>query len=408
MFRFARFENKMKHQRVALGAAALLLLIWWAWYVAQPKYEEKERSIAENETLKANRAVKEWRRACVGTRPNARQYKETNTVVECFREASYLFGEKVRFDTSSGLPLLTFGEQECSGEAAESSWHVLVVCGQHARELVTSEVCLDLLYELLFAGEDGVVWHIMPVLNPEGRIKVEQNPSKNGCWRGNAGGVDLNRNFPSWVDKKRRERIRTQIERNLPETEPGQYPGSERETRAVMEVLTREGMRVDMIVNVHSGTAAVGLPYDCCAQERHPLYHQMVAAAQAAKRPMYEDPGEVDPEDRERLRSWLEKLPVGQSSHSTILYESVGSLVDYAVGVARVPVGYTVEVYGVDEPVARMIAGEEATEGDVCFAQFNPSSGEGLDRVLRVWSRYLCDLGYAWKQIARKQTIKKT
>lgn len=392
----------MKRARFIFGAAGIVLLFWWGWYVSQPKYEEREQLFSESETLRAVQAAKEWRKACIGTRKDTQQYRETDTIIECFREASYLFGDKVRFDTSSGLPLLTFGENQCSGEAAESNWHVLVVCGQHARELVTSEVCLDLLYELLFAGGDGVVWHIVPVMNPDGRRKAEQNLSKNGCWRGNENGVDLNRNFPSWVGEEKQKKIRARVERGSVETNPGPYPGSEPETMAIMELLTREDLRVDMIVNVHSGTEAVGLPYDCCAQERHPLYHQMVAAAQAAKRPMYEDPGEVDPGDYERMRRWLEKLPVGQSSHSTILYESVGSLVDYAVGVARVPVGYTVEVYGVDEPVARMLAGEGARDGDVCFAQFNPSSGEGLDRVTRVWSRYLCDLGYAWQQLSQK------
>lgn len=395
-----RKKKKMKKKTVLGGVFGLLLVFYWGWYVTQKRYETEEKLFDENESAKGLIAAQKWRKACMGTDVEHRQYKDTETIIECFREASYLFANMVRFNTKYGLPFLTFGEQECSGKADEKTWHVLVVCGQHGRELVTSEICLDLLYELMYSRGEGVVWHIIPVMNKVGRTQAE-NVQKNGCWRGNANGVDLNRNFPSWVSDEYRAKVRERIERNLQDTNPGPFPGSEIETQAIMQILTDDEIRVDMVVNVHSGTETVGIPYDCCAQDRHPLYHQMVSAAQAAKRPMYEDPGEADEEARQKIRRWLENLSVGQASHRTILYESIGSLVDYAVGVARVPVGYTIEVYGVEEPIAKLLAGDDATEGEICFAQFNPTSGESLDRVVRTWSRYLCDLGYVWEQIIK-------
>ena len=393
----------MRTRKVILWTLGVLAaLLWWMHHTSRMTYEEAEMLRESEELAHARKTLREWTEACYGAYAEGRRYRTTDTIIECFREASYLFGGRAAFSVSEGAAVLTVDDPECTGEAAEDKWHVLVVCGQHARELVTSELCLDLLYEVLFASEPGMAWHFLPVMNPAGRERVERDVAREGCWRGNAGGVDLNRNFPSWVDDEHKARVRAQWERHANETSPGAYPGSERETRAVMEVLTRDDLRVDMVLNVHSGTEAVAVPYDCCALERHPLYSQMVHAAQTAKRPLYEDPGELGREVHEKLQQWLEKLPVQQASHATILYESVGTLVDYAVGVARVPVGYTVEIFGVDEPAARVLAGPDATEGEVCFAQFNPAPGEALDRALRVWSRYLCDLAHAWKALAGK------
>uniref|UniRef100_A0A914EF47 Peptidase M14 carboxypeptidase A domain-containing protein n=1 Tax=Acrobeloides nanus TaxID=290746 RepID=A0A914EF47_9BILA len=80
--------------------------------------------------------------------------------------------------------------------------------------------------------------HLMPSMNPDGYEKAHEGDEYSG--RGNANGVDLNRNFPI-----RRDR-------------PG--PRTEVETRLIMEWI----MSIPFVLsaNIHSGTTLVNYPYD--------------------------------------------------------------------------------------------------------------------------------------------------
>ena len=86
-------------------------------------------------------------------------------------------------------------------------------------------------------------WHIVPLLNPDGLLQENSQ-------RGNANGVDLNRNFPTpdweeesehyWVEKTNRD----------PRRYPGESALSEPETQWMVEEINR--FKPDVIVTIHA------------------------------------------------------------------------------------------------------------------------------------------------------------
>ena len=106
----------------------------------------------------------------------------------------------------------------------------LLVAAQHGEEAVTALLARRLLERV---PGDATRWVVVPVANPDGLI--------NGT-RQNAAGVDLNRNFPAatWrsddsftyppgiEDERRVIANRTNL------STPGEHPGSEPETQALM------------------------------------------------------------------------------------------------------------------------------------------------------------------------------
>jgi len=74
---------------------------------------------------------------------------------------------------------------------------VLIFAGIHALEWISTEVAVDALRELIRHPPRGVRVTVIPLLNPDGRAKVEGDliEGRNTYRRGNGPEVDLNRNF---------------------------------------------------------------------------------------------------------------------------------------------------------------------------------------------------------------------
>lgn len=140
---------------------------------------------------------------------------------------------------------------------------ILLNFGEHARELVTSELALRLLSML--GGEHNLtvdnrtrlahilphtVMKIIPMENVNGRVKVEAGDL---CERKNGRGVDTNRNWK--VDWGKKEK-----DYNPNEEYPGTAPFSEPETRILHQLVKEFAPQV--WVNVHSGMEALFMPYD--------------------------------------------------------------------------------------------------------------------------------------------------
>lgn len=125
---------------------------------------------------------------------------------------------------------------------------VLVFAGIHAMEWISSEVALELALYLAEHGPPrGVQVTIVPLLNPDGRAKVERDLSvdEEHYRRGNARNVDLNRDFA--VNRDARAFWRRII--------PGYYrtsksPMSQPETRALDALAARE--RYHRAASLHS------------------------------------------------------------------------------------------------------------------------------------------------------------
>lgn len=107
------------------------------------------------------------------------------------------------------IPVVRFG----SGDV-----HILIQAGIHGRELMSGRLAMDLLFRLAKdhpGGIDGVTFHVLPMVNPDGvtvavhgaqaiadpalRAQVESILAAKGeshsRWKANARGTDLNRNY---------------------------------------------------------------------------------------------------------------------------------------------------------------------------------------------------------------------
>lgn len=135
---------------------------------------------------------------------------------------------------------------------------VLLNFGEHARELVSSELALQFLSML--AGErngtnilprlEHTVIKVIPMENVQGRVKVEAGDL---CERKNGRGVDTNRNWE--VDWGKKEK-----DYDPNEEYPGTAPFSEPETRILKQLVKEFDPHV--WINVHSGMEALFMPYD--------------------------------------------------------------------------------------------------------------------------------------------------
>ena len=108
--------------------------------------------------------------------------------------------------TTSGHPIWAFHVQEPGVEVEDSA---LVFAGIHALEWISVEVATELLVELIDHPVRGQRVTVIPMLNPDGRLKSEVDllADDNVYRRGNGPNVDLNRDFavhravePVWAD----------------------------------------------------------------------------------------------------------------------------------------------------------------------------------------------------------------
>lgn len=122
----------------------------------------------------------------------------------------------------------------------------MLTAAVHGEEALTALLACRLLERV---PGDQTRWVIVPVVNPDGML---------AGMRQNAAGVDLNRNFPaaSWrpedsfsyppgIDPARRS-----PENRLNRSSPGSSPGSEPETRALIELVER--LRPPLVVDLHT------------------------------------------------------------------------------------------------------------------------------------------------------------
>ncbi|KAJ7529826.1 hypothetical protein O6H91_15G068200 [Diphasiastrum complanatum] len=239
----------------------------------------------------------------------------------------------------------------------ERRLRVLLNFGQHARELVTSEVALRLLK--ILAGEHdlrnrditpfnqlltNMILKVVPMENVNGRKKVEKGDL---CERKNGRGVDTNRNWG--VDWGKKEKDYDPYE---------EYPGtaafSEPETQILREVAA--SFKPHLWVNVHSGMQALFMPYD----------HKNMTPDEGSRKPM------------ESLLKMINALHckgncIVGSGGGTVGYFAHGTATDYMYSFLKVPIAFTFEIYGDD--VAQ----------DDCYPMFNPTSPALLESTIMNW-----------------------
>ncbi|MBN2800984.1 MAG: hypothetical protein JXX28_17735 [Deltaproteobacteria bacterium] len=153
--------------------------------------------------------------------------------------------EVERLGTSAGdRPIWAFHLRPPSGKETDRA---LVIGGIHALEWLSTEVATETLLWAAATPPEGVALTVIPLLNPDGRAKVEADLSAavNRYRRGNQANVDLNRDFS--VNRE----ARGPWQRVIPgyyHTSPG--PLSQPESRALDALLARE--RYQRAVSLHA------------------------------------------------------------------------------------------------------------------------------------------------------------
>lgn len=89
----------------------------------------------------------------------------------------------------------------------------IITCNIHARELITAEICLDFVNEMLQKKKELLKMFSFKIVYLTNRER-DQVFTGDYCVRGNDRGVDLNRNFPTGWFKSG----------DGPEDSPGPYP----------------------------------------------------------------------------------------------------------------------------------------------------------------------------------------
>ncbi|KAF4688244.1 hypothetical protein FOZ62_014443 [Perkinsus olseni] len=292
--------------------------------------------------------------------------------------------------------VMTVVRLEAVGKHQEkSARESLLVFGEHARELISSEIALQFIRKVCevrsgraSAGEPYAeaalrAMAIVPVVNEAGRGLVMEQ--QQWCWRGNENGVDLNRNFGGpahWSSKLR------SVEEN---SGPAQF--SEPETKMLRSLIDKTSP--DFFLSVHSGMLGLFYPY-----AYSPSAHPRAAGA---------------------LESVLDKVaddgcqcPSGQASLE-IGHGAPGSSLDYAFKDGRgAKFAYAIEVYS--DPTHRGVFHEEyrerkqeraspvtylttmsssdfgAIEGEKCLEYFNPVVEHEYTEVLQTWTRNILEM----------------
>ncbi len=249
---------------------------------------------------------------------------------------------------------------------------VMIVCNQHGRELVTGEICFSMVRLLQKFVQDPVYMHalgdleianvgfwVVPVANPWARQQAQFNESML-CRRTNKRGVDLNRNYPSFLQRR---------SDGPTEEYKGTHPFSEYETVAVAKFLDDSDAHV--LINVHSGGTDILLPYDGRVNVP-PLYSEMVNFAKNAR-------------DALKLRDC--RVSMSSSLYGAHEDEVFGTLGDYAIDTGSVDLAYTLEVF-YDQSVENV----GSMDGVDCHRFFNPREGESLLRVQQRWIDFILAL----------------
>ena len=275
----------------------------------------------------------------------------------------------------------------------EARRRVMVVCGMHARELITSDFCRLWMLQAaaaharITASNDGtchddalpgrsiapIDWLIVPVSNEQGRNLVTRARKEwqfddgstttettreqgNMCFRGNLFGVDLNRNWPTPTPRP----VTYQIGH---EEYPGPSALSEPETVNLHKLIS--AFQPDVLLAVHSGEYAILTPYDDGQQEDSPVPRGLLL----------------------KVANWMAALSKCKTikclvgTGGTQLGLSYGTMGDFAYrnGLALFP--FTLEIYAGNTSGARKDA-----PPDECFDFFNPLNvGAAVQRWSGLW-----------------------
>lgn len=290
--------------------------------------------------------------------------------------ASVSLSSRTKHDSKTGDDV-SLDVLHISAGAGADATRVMLVFGEHARELISVESGLDLVRTLCGAGSsakragqvlDKVDFVIVPNANPISRQQVEEG---NACKRTDEAGVDINRN---WGDKHHEKAVPGD------ENNPGPAGFSEPATQILRDVVSQE--KPDVFVSVHSGAKLLGMPWGYSQDGPPPQNTQAMM---------------------EVLQKISEKYCQGDCPYGslakTVGYSSGGTDIDYISETLGTPYVFTWEIYAGDyerhsaqsflQRVRNRLRRNlpEASEDPAgCSAEFNPQTKAETKSVLDNWT----------------------
>lgn len=272
---------------------------------------------------------------------------------------------------------------------------VLAAFGEHGRELVSSEVALAFVRRVcgtvsgVAEGEgDGdtgssssggreehkvdaalmrelrrTEFVLVPVVGAASRRLVEGGRY---CERGNARGIDVNRNFAfEWG--------RIDEETMKEEERPGVSAFSEAEAR-VLHVLGMH-FRPHVYISLHSGERALIVPWDSGnGKSAVDAEYEILGDASKAKLRPPVGPDVLEVAEAVR-KAHCADCKVGTAGE-LLGYNAYGTGVDFMYAVVHAPIAMTWEVYG-----------DDSAHEDDCVRMFNPIGRDAYNKVVDNWAR---------------------
>lgn len=275
--------------------------------------------------------------------------------------------------------------------------NIVVYCGEHARELISSEACLRLMEHLCFKRKDTREFMktvrnsaniiLYPLINYDGRELSEQGQY---CLRVSPGGVDFNRNWDDHWDSS--------------EKGSGSKPFSEKITQTLRDDAIE--LNPKAFFTVHSGQRALFTPFS---------YEERV--------PKGKNQNTILKYLNELKDQYCIDCQVGGAAN-VIGYNAPGSELDYFKEVLQTPIAVGMEIFKGPLTVPKVIfargkptdtfetivpvSSESLIEksGNLvttsfpqpkvreanCFAQFNPMNHHDYEDTVETWSNILSRL----------------
>ena len=120
---------------------------------------------------------------------------------------------------------------------------ILLLGGIHGDELTATAIVFQWMQWMQTPLAQEFQWSVAPLVNPDGLLAPKPK-------RVNAGGVDLNRNFPTPGWQHDAKEYWARVTKSDPRRFPGHAPLSEPESKWVNDEMTR--FRPDVIISVHA------------------------------------------------------------------------------------------------------------------------------------------------------------
>ena len=264
---------------------------------------------------------------------------------------------------------------------------VMLLFGEHGRELVSSELALRFLGILSDLAKscksrNGIhskfLWEnvdltIFPVVNPWGRQNAEfEDP----CSRKNENGVDLNRNYDSHFNHGGGSS-------RLSETFSGRTPFSEAAAALVRQAL--EEFQPSVFINVHSGEEAAYTPFDHSADPPPPEILDVLTSMLS-----------------ESLKEVCPNCKIGPAG-KTSSYLAFGTGSDYAFEKGGVPASFTLEIFGEEDTGT---PAQPLSPSNECRTAFNPMEEKLFQDTLDRWTKGILRLmEFANKEVSVSDAI---